>query len=187
MISKNCSNCGTPFLADRKSAKYCSRSCAAKVNNKAYPKRKSDRKVYPQSCASCEQKFWGDSSQKCCSLSCAAKFRSQRRIQEWIKNNSSGWYGHQVPEAIRRFLLEESNYRCTMILDTGVRCGENRRNADGRSILQIDHVDGNPTNNIYSNLRVLCPSCHATTPNFGSRNVGSGRAWRRKQVPVAEK
>lgn len=36
--------------------------------------------------------------------------------------------------------------------------------------LQIDHVDGDPTNNVESNLRFLCPNCHSQTKTFGARN-----------------
>ena len=36
--------------------------------------------------------------------------------------------------------------------------------------LQLDHVDGNRLNNMISNIRLLCPNCHALTPTFGGRN-----------------
>lgn len=33
--------------------------------------------------------------------------------------------------------------------------------------LQIDHIDGDPTNNTVKNLRLLCPHCHTQTPTWG--------------------
>ena len=65
----------------------------------------------------------------------------------------------------RKRLLEESNYSCTS-------CGFSKNRECGRSILEIDHIDGDHTNNTKENLRVLCPNCHALTPNF--------RNWNRK-------
>lgn len=61
--------------------------------------------------------------------------------------------------------------------------------------LQIDHIDGNSDNYSRSNLRILCPNCHAMTPTFSGRNAGkvSGtkrqqeRLYRRKNAPMADR
>jgi len=33
--------------------------------------------------------------------------------------------------------------------------------------LDLDHIDGDPKNNLLSNLRVLCPNCHRQTETWG--------------------
>lgn len=63
----------------------------------------------------------------------------------------------------RERLFKECNYSCS-------QCGYNKTRDCGGIILEIDHIDGDHTNNSYDNLRVLCPNCHALTPNF--RNWG---------------
>jgi len=37
--------------------------------------------------------------------------------------------------------------------------------------LEVDHRDGDRLNNELSNLRLLCPNCHALTPTYRGRNV----------------
>jgi 5-methylcytosine-specific restriction endonuclease McrA len=63
----------------------------------------------------------------------------------------------------RRWLIEHSGYACT-------QCGFNKTRDNDQSILEINHIDGDHTNNTRENLRVLCPNCHALTHNF--RNWG---------------
>lgn len=36
--------------------------------------------------------------------------------------------------------------------------------------LEVDHIDGNYSNNLEDNLRFLCPNCHSQTPTH-SRNL----------------
>lgn len=38
--------------------------------------------------------------------------------------------------------------------------------------LELDHIDGNRKNNELSNLRLLCPNCHALTPTYRGKNIG---------------
>ena len=37
--------------------------------------------------------------------------------------------------------------------------------------LQIDRINGDPTDNTVQNLRFLCPNCHSQTNTFGHRNI----------------
>lgn len=38
--------------------------------------------------------------------------------------------------------------------------------------LHLDHKDGNHSNNNLTNLRLVCPNCHALTPNYCGKNKG---------------
>jgi hypothetical protein len=59
----------------------------------------------------------------------------------------------------RNFLLKEANYACTY-------CGYNQRRNNGKTILEIHHIDGCHTNWSKENVCVLCPNCHALTSNY---------------------
>ena len=36
--------------------------------------------------------------------------------------------------------------------------------------IELDHIDGNIDNNSIENLRIICPNCHAQTPNYKVKN-----------------
>lgn len=46
--------------------------------------------------------------------------------------------------------------------------------------IEIDHIDGDPSNNVPSNLRYLCPNCHSQTETFAGKNI------RKSQPKVSE-
>ncbi len=48
----------------------------------------------------------------------------------------------------------------------------------GRIPVEIEHIDGDWTNNLPSNLTLLCPNCHSLTPTYRALNRGRGRDWR---------
>ena len=52
-----------------------------------------------------------------------------------------------------------------------VECGCGKIWNNKKLILQIDHINGCPSDNRLENLRVLCPNCHSQTDNFGSKNA----------------
>jgi hypothetical protein len=49
---------------------------------------------------------------------------------------------------------------------------------NGRPIpLELDHVNGKRDDNRLSNLRIVCPNCHAQTETYRGRNIGAARTY----------
>lgn len=44
--------------------------------------------------------------------------------------------------------------------------------------LELDHINGDHTDNRLENLRLLCPNCHAQTNTYRGRNVRRRRSLR---------
>jgi 5-methylcytosine-specific restriction endonuclease McrA len=68
----------------------------------------------------------------------------------------------------------------TQLLALGIKehrcegCGRARWNSH-LIPLELDHIDGDRTDNRLENLRLLCPNCHAQTPTYRGRNIGRSR------------
>jgi hypothetical protein len=54
-------------------------------------------------------------------------------------------------------------------------CGWNKKSEDGRLPLELDHINGDSTDNRLENLRVLCPNCHSLKPTHRGRNRIRGK------------
>lgn len=75
----------------------------------------------------------------------------------------------------KRFLIREQGHRCWECNLTEWR---------GKPIpLQMDHVDGDPSNDKKENLRILCANCHAQTETFCGKNIGK-KEFKRSRMRV---
>lgn len=120
-----------------------------------------------QRCGRCDKRT------KAKSLICRACTQATK-IEAWLAGDLSVTYSGANKEPcawVKEHLLSERGDRCE-------QCGFVGHAPDGRSIIQMDHMDGNYLNNAIGNLKLLCPNCHALTPTFGARNKGSGRTAR---------
>lgn len=158
--SSVCQECLITFHPKDKRTVFCSHSCSAIYHNRS-------RKKISIKCPVCNKEHKGKTV-FCCNLC-----KNKDFIEKWLDGKVDGGIKYTLSSVIRNFLLEEAKYECT-------QCGESRTRSDGSRILQIDHINGSWQDNSRSNLRVLCPTCHALTDTYGAKNMGNGRKWKKK-------
>lgn len=97
--------------------------------------------------------------------------RAPRIPLESVLRKGSSFQSHKL----RKRLIEERIFeaKCS-------RCGLTEW--IGQAIpLELDHIDGDSFNHEVSNLRLVCPNCHALTPTYRGRNVRRRRMLGIKQ------
>lgn len=111
-----------------------------------------------------------------CDNVCQGAFHFNNYIERWKRGEESGSDANgELNSRIKKYIRNKFSNKC-------FHCNWNEVNpATGTSPLAVDHIDGNFTNNVESNLRLLCPNCHSLTPTYGALNTGFGRPRRRKQ------
>lgn len=133
-IDKNCKVCNKHFTVRpyrKESAKYCSKKC--------YDIRNGEPIKY--NCLWCSKEFIypPNRPRRCCSHSCANKYRNKDILEPKYANG------------FRKFWERRG------IINKCERCNYNEH----KKILGIHHKDRNPKNNKRENLEVLCPNCHS--------------------------
>jgi hypothetical protein len=74
----------------------------------------------------------------------------------------------RVSSSIQSFKLKRRLLRAGMMRSTCARCG--LETWQGNPIpLELDHINGDNRDNRLTNLRLLCPNCHALTPTYRSK------------------
>jgi hypothetical protein len=72
---------------------------------------------------------------------------------------------------VKRYLIHKNGHRCSIC---------NTELWNGKEIpLVCDHIDGDSTNNLLDNFRIICCNCDAQLPTFKSKNK-NGRKYDRE-------
>jgi hypothetical protein len=162
----HCLGCGTKISFDKRENRFCNRSCRATHHNKGVA-RHGRGTLYCQCGAVITKRNnkWCDS---CIKRRVYNKTIATSALEELQSDKSR-----------RLWLMQTRGHRCEM-------CG-NSEWLEKPIALEIDHIDGNADHNDPENLRLLCPNCHATTPQWkGAVKGKEGSRYRARRKRYAD-
>lgn len=166
-----CPQCGIGRVM--RGATTCSRACSD-----AY-KRKT-----PPPCRRCGSTDRGTRYRRgpYCSWGCWNEDRYEHTgsYARWVKGWLSGEISGTTPEGepdprVKQALVAIRGQRCK-------QCGWDKVNpVSGRVPLHLDHIHGDRARNRPEDVRLLCPNCHALTPNYQHLNNPKVNPVRKRQ------
>jgi hypothetical protein len=94
-------------------------------------------------------------------------------ILSFKKRNSTFCSQECVKHKETHEMKKDGTRRVFMIRKYGIRCWICKLETwnDQQIPIELDHIDGNSDNNFESNLRLLCPNCHAQQPTHAGKNT----------------
>lgn len=164
--AKSCPTCETLIPYEKRHTHtYCNHSCAATYSNKQRQRKQS------RPCLHCRKDFKARGETKYCGSACFQAHRKELSQKRLLEGHDAGL----SQQALRRRLIEMHGAAC-------MECGWNKVNPTSRSCpVELEHIDGNSTNNVLPNLKLLCPNCHSLSPTYKGLNRGKGRSIRRER------
>ena len=104
-------------------------------------------------------------SHKYCSYQCQQDYQRLEKINLWLNGEHNGMRGKTATANwIKWHLIKIHGEKCML-------CGWNKKNEFTDSIpIELEHIDGDFTNNKIDNLKLLCPNCHSLTSTYKGAN-----------------
>ena len=158
-----CECCGKEILIKFASGRFCSRSCANSFSSRTN-RAETNKKVSKALKGKIPVNGWSPKVLE--NRKNFGKISSDvRRKIIKQKIETSPWEELCLIHKRKRIEKEQDN-KCLI-------CGITDDWMEKKLKLQLDHIDGNSSNNSRENLRLLCPNCHSQTENFcGCKKTG---------------
>lgn len=183
-IKVNCFVCNKDIIIKQSRIKnsksglfFCSNYCRTKeqkIGGSIAPDHFGTSKLQSEKyCRHCNNELVRSKSY--CSRMCKIDHEYEEYIKAWKSGLRTGGQPKRkiISQYVVKYIKEKYNNRCSL-------CGWNAINPiTGNVPVEIEHIDGDATNNREENLLLLCPNCHSLTPTFRALNKHSTRTYRK--------
>lgn len=123
-------------------------------------------------CLNYENKFTLIShyNQKFCSVVCEKKYKIIEKYRDYLEHQKDYCYVRNMHFVKKHILIEQNNH-CAICPTLNIWNNK-------PIIFVLDHIDGDASNNLRINLRLVCPNCDSQLDTYKSKNKNSARKER---------
>lgn len=154
-----CKKCGSIFTPSKGFVNYCSKKCVHSRGPRSEETKSKIRNSLINNDKAIQSRTKYYSTEQYLVQRAALVKLLRDRGNDVIINSD---FNDLSIERKKKRVLIEQEFKC-------LHCGVETWN-DKMLNLQLDHIDGNSTNNSRENLRCLCPNCHSQTDTYAGRN-----------------
>jgi hypothetical protein len=129
------------------------------------------RPIQEKKCHNCGDTFFSmDSNTNFCTIQCNADYKKQKKYEDYL-NNQEKYCGIRDIRFLKQHILKEQNNCCAI-------CDMKNVWNEKSIVFVLDHINGDASNNMRNNLRLVCPNCDSQLDTYKSKNKNSARKER---------
>jgi hypothetical protein len=125
-------------------------------------------KLKKNNCKLCGKEFTPyNNKHSFCSMVCDNEYKVLKKYEDYICNQEKYCYARDM-KFVKKHILIEQNNSCDI-------CGIKNLWNEKELVFVLDHVDGDASNNMRNNLRLVCHNCDSQLDTYKSKNKNSAR------------
>jgi len=106
-----------------------------------------------------------------CDSNCCVEYKVKTKYSDYLNDQKKYCGTINSMRFTKPHILKEQGGKCII-------CGNTDKWNNKKIVFVLDHIDGDASNNLRKNLRLVCPNCDSQLDTYKSKNKNSARKER---------